>query len=46
MPFHVIINPRLTVTEEITVAEFFEGCLSLTGFTALVPMRERCVLNV
>jgi len=36
VPFHVIINPRLIVTEEST-AEFFEGCLSLTGFTALVP---------
>jgi peptide deformylase len=36
VPFHVIINPRLIVTEESTV-EFFEGCLSLIGFTALVP---------
>ncbi|MEE4376530.1 MAG: peptide deformylase [Candidatus Competibacteraceae bacterium] len=35
VPFHVIINPQLVVTEE-TTAEFFEGCLSLTGFTALV----------
>jgi peptide deformylase len=32
---HVIINPRLTLeTEEV---EFFEGCLSLPGFTAIVP---------
>jgi peptide deformylase len=34
--FHVIVNPRLTVTQE-TPAVFFEGCLSLDGFAALVP---------
>ena len=36
VPFHAIINP---VIEEMTeqTAEFFEGCLSLTGFSALVP---------
>ncbi|MDP9054566.1 MAG: peptide deformylase [Acidobacteriota bacterium] len=33
---HVIINPRLTV-EPGNVVEFFEGCLSLPGFTAIVP---------
>lgn len=33
---HVIINPRLTPEGE-EKAEFFEGCLSLTGFTAIVP---------
>jgi peptide deformylase len=32
---HVIINPRLTI-EGTDTAEFFEGCLSLPGFTALV----------
>jgi peptide deformylase len=36
VPFHVIINPKLTAVGERTV-EFFEGCLSLTGLTALVP---------
>ncbi len=36
VPFHVIINPRLTITQE-TPALFFEGCLSLDGFAALVP---------
>ncbi len=41
VPFHVIINPRLTLLGEADVA-FFEGCLSLTGFTALVP-RARSV---
>jgi len=41
VPFHVIINPSI---EEIgnDRAEFFEGCLSLSGFTALVP-RARVV---
>lgn len=36
VPFHAIINP---VIEEMTEqkAEFFEGCLSLAGFSALVP---------
>ena len=32
---HVIINPRLTLETE--TVEFFEGCLSLPGFTAIVP---------
>ena len=36
VPFHVIINPRITFASEPSV-EFFEGCLSLAGFTALVP---------
>ena len=33
---HVIVNPRLTIVGEEKV-EFFEGCLSLSGFTAIVP---------
>lgn len=33
---HVIINPKLTVVQGGAV-EFFEGCLSLPGFTAIVP---------
>jgi peptide deformylase len=36
VPFHVIVNPRLTVLEHVP-AVFFEGCLSLDGFAALVP---------
>jgi len=36
VPFHVIINPRITV-DASDPAEFFEGCLSLPGFSALVP---------
>jgi peptide deformylase len=41
IPFQVIINPRITVTSE-AVVEFFEGCLSLSGFSAVVP-RARSV---
>ena len=36
VPFHVIVNPVITSYGE-PVVEFFEGCLSVTGFTALVP---------
>ena len=36
VPFHVIINPRLTLVQEAPTV-FFEGCLSLDGFAALVP---------
>ncbi len=41
VPFHVIINPRLSVVDA-TPVEFFEGCLSLDGFAAIVP-RARMV---
>lgn len=37
---HVIINPRLSFEpagDGRTEAAFFEGCLSLPGFTAIVP---------
>ena len=37
---HVIINPRLTIVGEES-AEFFEGCLSLPGFTAVVKRALR-----
>ena len=36
LPFHVIINPKITVIGEERV-EFFEGCLSLSNLMALVP---------
>jgi peptide deformylase len=35
VPFHVIINPVLTPVGNSEV-EFFEGCLSVEGFTAMV----------
>ena len=41
VPFHAIINPVLEPVGE-EQAEFFEGCLSLSGFSALVP-RARAV---
>ena len=35
VPFHVIINPELFAEGEES-AEFFEGCLSVAGWTAMV----------
>ena len=35
VPFHVIANPRLTLGPE--AVDFFEGCLSVEGFQAVVP---------
>lgn len=35
IPFHVIINPKLSFPDEAG-AEFFEGCLSVEGFSAIV----------
>lgn len=40
VPFHVIINPHLTLLDEPEI-EFFEGCLSLAGYTAVVPRARR-----
>jgi peptide deformylase len=36
VPFHVIVNPRITLREGKRVA-FFEGCLSFSGFVGVVP---------
>jgi len=36
VPFHVIINPVITHLAE-EQADFYEGCLSLAGFSAVVP---------
>jgi peptide deformylase len=35
--FHVLINPRIQTADDDQIVEFFEGCLSLPGFFALVP---------
>ena len=45
VPFHAIINPAI---EEIgdEKAEFYEGCLSVAGFTAVVPRAHACACNV
>jgi peptide deformylase len=40
VPFHVIANPRLELGGEFV--EFYEGCLSVEGFQAIVP-RARTV---
>jgi len=39
VPYHVIVNPQLTLLGE--PIEFFEGCLSVSGFMAVVPRAER-----
>ena len=40
VPFHVLINPKLTRLGSED-AEFFEGCLSVAGFTAVVPRAKQ-----
>ncbi len=40
VPFHVIINPKITLDNRER-AEFFEGCLSLAGFTAIVSRARK-----
>jgi len=40
VPSHVIVNPKLTLEGPLDV-EFFEGCLSLAGFTAIVPRARK-----
>jgi len=39
VPFHVIINPKLTLTGKVS-NEFFEGCLSVAGYTAIVKRSD------
>jgi peptide deformylase len=41
VPFHAIINPEITLSVDDGVV-FYEGCLSLAGFSAVVP-RARAV---
>jgi peptide deformylase len=41
IPFHVTINPRI-ISADNTGIEFFEGCLSVAGYSAIVP-RARAV---
>jgi peptide deformylase len=40
VPFHAIVNPVLHLHSESEV-EFFEGCLSVPGYTAIVPRARR-----
>lgn len=44
VPFQVIINPRLKLVGHDSV-EFFEGCLSLEGFTAVVPRTREVIVE-
>jgi peptide deformylase len=43
VPFHVIINPQLTLGEGLI--EHYEGCLSLDGFQALVPRAQAVTVD-
>jgi peptide deformylase len=43
VPFHVIINPQLTLGAE--VVEHYEGCLSIEGFQALVPRAQTAAVD-
>lgn len=40
VPFHVMINPKIRLREGAR-SEFFEGCLSVAGFTAVVPRARK-----
>jgi peptide deformylase len=46
VPFHVLVNPTISLLGPPDV-EFFEGCLSLVDFTAVVPrarsVRVKCL---
>ena len=42
--FHVIINPKLTIVGDAK-AEFFEGCLSVAGFAAVVSRGESVLVE-
>ena len=44
VPFHAIVNPKITVLSEDR-AEFFEGCLSVEGYTAVVPRARRVTVE-
>jgi peptide deformylase len=44
VPFHVLVNPVLTVLDPGPV-EFHEGCLSVAGFAALVPRAAKVLVE-
>lgn len=37
VPLHVVINPKIYFDDSTAPVEFFEGCLSISGFYGLVP---------
>ena len=43
-PFHVIINPVITERSDET-ATFFEACLSVVGYRALVPRHRKITVE-
>lgn len=44
VPFHVLVNPQLKLLSPPEVL-FFEGCLSLPGFTAVVPRARNVAVD-
>jgi peptide deformylase len=44
VPFQVLINPRI-IEQSDQQAEFFEGCLSLAGFSALVKRSRQITVE-
>ncbi len=40
VPFHVLVNPTLTVRSD-EISTLFEGCLSFDGFTMIVPRARK-----
>jgi len=44
VPFHVLINPRI-VRQSDDQTEFFEGCLSLGGYSALVKRSRQVAVE-
>jgi len=38
---HVLVNPTLRIEDDADRATFFEGCLSVDGYRALVPRARR-----
>jgi peptide deformylase len=44
LPFHVLINPRIVGVDPTTV-EFFEGCLSVAGYSALVARSQKVIVE-
>jgi peptide deformylase len=44
VPFHVLINPQIVAAEDVSL-EFFEGCLSVNGYTAIVPRNRRVTVE-
>jgi peptide deformylase len=44
VPFHVLVNPRIVDHSERQV-EYFEGCLSVTGFSGLVKRSHSVIVE-